>query len=130
MSATTSSLSVMVVDGSARTRKTLRRTLEQDGYAVTAVGDARRARESLRRRSPEAIILDVSLPGGDGCDIARSIRGGDRDLAILFFSSLDDTNSMWKGWRAGADTFVSKRVGVDGLVSELERVLRARQGIH
>ena len=80
---------VMVVDDSVVVRRTLSAILEQDpdlqlaGTASTGI----RALEELRRIDPDVLVLDLEMPGLDGLDILREIRGRGQDLPVIMFSS-------------------------------------------
>src|SRR3954470_1813538 len=81
---------VLIVDDHAGFRLSARRILEADGYEV--VGEARDGREAVeaaRRLRPKIVLLDVNLPDGDGCEVARELSGEKPSPAIVLTSSHD-----------------------------------------
>ena len=80
---------ILLVEDDEFIRDSVSRLLSGEGYAVTACADLRQARDALRRRMPELVILDVLLPDGSGFDLCREIRLSD-PAPILFLTCCDE----------------------------------------
>src|SRR5437763_1611758 len=70
---------ILVVDDEPRIAAIAADYLRHAGYDVTTAGDGVRALQLARARRPDLIVLDLTLPGKDGLDIARALRGVDID---------------------------------------------------
>ena len=84
-----SGLSVLVVDDDAPIRRMLARTLEAEGYAVESAADGGAALAAVERSLPDAIVLDVTMPGLDGLAVTRRLRGKGLRVPILLLTARD-----------------------------------------
>ena len=83
-------LRVLIIDDHAVYRSAVRELLERRGFAVVGEADsARSGLEAAERVAPEAILLDVRLPDGDGFDVCRALTRRDPELAVLLVSTDD-----------------------------------------
>jgi DNA-binding response OmpR family regulator len=117
---------VLVVDDERNIRGLLRMYLEQDGYIVeeTIEGEA-----ALRRLDedppPDLMILDLMLPGVDGWEVCRQVRGGPHsDLPILMLTARDDDVDKIVGLELGADDYVTKPFNPREIVARVKAILR------
>lgn len=100
---------VLIVDDSLTVRMDLAEAFEEAGFSVRGADSLQAARRELAERKPEAVILDVRLPDGDGVDFLRELRQRyAAGLAILMLSSAAEINSRLRGLNAGADEYVGK----------------------
>jgi len=103
---------ILIVDDETAGRETLQSILEVDGYSLLTASGGAEALKLARAAQPDAILLDVMMPGMDGFETCQRIRA-DANLAeipIILVTALDDRNSMLSGLEAGADDFISKPV--------------------
>jgi len=106
------SSTILIVDDETAGRETLQSILEVDGYSLLTASGGAEALKLARAAQPDAILLDVMMPGMDGFETCQRIRA-DANLAeipIILVTALDDRNSMLSGLEAGADDFISKPV--------------------
>lgn len=84
--------------------------LESAGYKVTQAEDGRRALKLLELHAFDAVVLDIIMPGLDGWEVIKKIRGDDRlkGLPVLAVTSLDDEETAAKGLEAGFDDWEAK----------------------
>lgn len=114
---------VLVVDDDLLLRRLLQGRLVAAGYAVTAVGTARAAREHLAREAVDAVVLDRQLGGDDGLEVCRWLRErGDRVPVLLLTGSLGET-AREIALAAGADDYLPKPVDLPELLEHLGALL-------
>ena len=104
----TSLPSVLVVEDDAPVRRMLERTLAAEGYAVAAVADGGSALAHAESVPPDAIVLDVAMPGIDGLAVARRLRSKGVSIPILMLTARDGVHDRVAGLDAGADDYLVK----------------------
>ena len=114
---------VLVVDDEPEIVRGLKIVLRDAGYAVEAAATKAEALASLRTRPPEALVLDLVLPDGDGVSVAKEVRSFSR-LPILVLSAVGDEREKVRALDAGADDYVTKPFGTEELLARLRAVLR------
>jgi two-component system, OmpR family, response regulator MprA len=118
---------VLVVDDEPAVRESLERALALEGYHVELARDGRAALERLGDSSPDAVILDLLMPGIDGVEVCRRLRrAGDR-TPILMLTARDGVASRVEGLDAGADDYLVKPFALEELLARL-RALGRRSG--
>jgi two-component system, OmpR family, KDP operon response regulator KdpE len=118
-----SGVRVLVVDDERQILRALRVLLGGAGFEVTTAETAQDALDKLTVRPPEAAILDLILPDGNGVDICRSIREWS-DMPIIVLSAVGDESEKVRALEAGADDYVTKPFGADELIARLRAALR------
>ena len=103
---------ILIVDDTAETRRLMRRVLERASMIVTEAGTGEDGLEAIRRDGPDAVVLDLRLPGMSGFDVARAIRA-DADPAVAATPLLACSASVHAEVRrealdAGCDAFEGK----------------------
>jgi DNA-binding NarL/FixJ family response regulator len=98
---------VLIIDDHAPFRAVTRELLERRGFTVVAEADGARAGlEAARSVAPDAVVLDVNLPDGNGIDVCRALTAANPALAVLLISA-DAHNGRWAG-DCGAAAFLPK----------------------
>ncbi len=115
---------VLLVDDDASIRRMLTRTLAAEGYAVSAVADGGAALAAVERSVPDALVLDVAMPGLDGLAVTRRLRGKGLALPILLLTARDGLGERVAGLDAGADDYLVKPFESDELAARLRALLR------
>ena len=116
--------SVLVVDDDAPVRRMLERTLAAEGYAVVAVADGGTALARAETTPPDAIVLDVAMPGMDGLAVARRLRSKGVSIPILMLTARDEVGDRVAGLDAGADDYLVKQFAVPELAARMRALLR------
>ena len=98
---------ILVVEDAPEYAQLVTAALRQDGHQVSSASTIEAAREQLRATSPALVILDLTLPDGDGLDLCREIRA-DTDAFVLILTGRDDEVDKLIGFRLGADDYVTK----------------------
>jgi two-component system, OmpR family, response regulator MprA len=119
---------VLVVDDDAPVRRMLARTLAAGGYEVTIAADGGQALAAAEKGAPDAVVLDVAMPGMDGLAVCRRLRANGLAAPILLLTARDAVSDRVAGLDAGADDYVVKPVATDELLARLRAHLRRGQG--
>ena len=117
-------MKILVVDDDRAVREALRRALTLAGYEVETAEDGERAIESIVRSVPEAVVLDVGLPGVDGLEVCRRLRRLGNRVPILILTARDAVDDRIDGLDAGADDYMVKPFDVGELKARLRALLR------
>ncbi len=117
-------LKILAVDDEPELCAMIRDILSEAGFHfVRAAKDCRSAREIFRSFAPDAVILDVMLPDGDGFSLMKEIRR-ERDVPVLFLSARDAGDDRLHGLGLGADDYIVKPFLPRELTLRLTAVLR------
>ena len=118
-------MKILVVDDERAVRESLRRALELEGYEIDL---AENGEEALRRiqsqPEPDAVILDVLMPGVDGLEVCRRLRDAGSRLPVLMLTARVEVENRVEGLDAGADDYVTKPFALDELKARLRALLR------
>jgi two-component system response regulator MprA len=119
-------MTILVVDDERAVRESLRRALELEGYEVELVSDGTTALERLEGKNdqPDAVILDVLMPGPDGLEVCRRLRKSGNRVPVLMLTARDEIESRVAGLDAGADDYVTKPFALEELLARLRALLR------
>ena len=114
---------VLVCDDEPQILRALRITLRDEGFEVIPATTAEEALDAAALRSPDAAILDLLLPDGDGIDVTRRLREWSA-LPIIVLSAVGEEEQKIRALQAGADDYVTKPFSPRELVARLHAVLR------
>ena len=121
-------MKILVVDDERAVRESLRRALELEGYEIELADDGLAALETLEASGePDAMILDVLMPGLDGLEVARRLRRGGSRLPILMLTARVEVDDRVAGLDAGADDYVTKPFALEELLARMRALLRRAQ---
>ncbi len=114
---------VLVVDDEVRITDLVSEYLDRAGFGVIRSTDGEAALEMFRSRHPDAVVLDLGLPGMDGLDVVRQLRS-ESDVPIVILTARSDETDRVVGLELGADDYVVKPFGPKELVARIRAVLR------
>ena len=114
---------ILVVDDDMPILRTLAANLRVRGYDVDLAPSGEAALEAAARHPPDAVILDLGLPGIDGIDVIRGLRGW-TNTPIIILSARDAQAAKIAALDAGADDYVTKPFGMGELLARLRAALR------
>jgi DNA-binding response OmpR family regulator len=114
---------VLMVEDDAVIREATQLALERHGYDVITAEDGLEAIECFEKSKPDAVLLDIMLPGLDGISVCRRIRETSM-VPIVMVSARGDALDIVLGLEAGADDYVTKPFDIQVLVARLRAVLR------
>jgi two-component system phosphate regulon response regulator OmpR len=115
---------ILVVDDDARLRALLSRYLAENGFRVSNASHAAEARDKLRFLSPDALVLDVMMPGESGLDLTASLRAENAQVPILLLTARGAPEDRIAGFESGADDYLGKPFEPRELVLRLRAMLR------
>ena len=119
---------ILVVEDDPDINKLLCRILEGAGYAVTLAADCAQARRAWTESQPDAALLDVMLPDGDGFSLLEELRRVENCVPVLFLSARDEDEARLRGLGLGADDYITKPFLPQELLLRLAAVLRRVYG--
>ena len=101
----------------------LKYSLEQENFQVISAKTAKESKEKLDDKSIDIVLLDVSLPDGNGFEICKEIKEKN-DIPIIFLTAQDEETSIVLGLDLGADDYIVKPFRTRELISRIKSVLR------
>lgn len=114
---------ILVCDDEMQIRRALRVILKDAGFEVVETADAAEALDAASVKPPDAAIIDLILPDGDGVEVCRSIRSWS-EMPILVLSAVGEEEQKVRALEAGADDYVTKPFGPRELIARLKAALR------
>jgi len=117
---------ILVVDDERAVRESLRRALQLEGYEIELAADGREALSLLADEDPQpdAVILDVLMPGVDGLEVCRRLRAAGNHVPVLMLTARDEVENRVAGLDAGADDYVTKPFALEELLARVRALLR------
>ena len=113
----------LVVDDDGKLQKLLREFLEGYGYEVFSSLDGNDMAQKLERTKPDVVVLDIMLPGKDGLELLKEIRGFSSVPVIMLTARGEDTDRI-VGLELGADDYLPKPFNPRELVARIRAVMR------
>ena len=115
---------VLVADDDRAVREALERALQLEGFEVELAGDGDTTLAAVERRTPDAVVLDIMMPGLDGLDVTRRLRRTGNRVPILLLTARDAIGDRVEGLDAGADDYLPKPFALEELIARLRALLR------
>lgn len=113
---------ILLVEDDVSIQNSLSLYLKENGYETVCAGTIAQARQ-LVETDPDLILLDVTLPDGDGLSFLRSLH---KDIPVIFLTARDDENLQIQSFDLGAEDYVEKPFSPQVLLSRIRNVLRRR----
>ncbi|HOV41129.1 MAG TPA: response regulator transcription factor [Oscillospiraceae bacterium] len=117
-------VNILVVEDDLKLNQIVCTHLNDNGYKATGCLNAQEAYEAMYNSIFDMIISDIMMPGTDGFEFARTVRGINKTIPILFMTARDDMTAMKKGFLAGIDDYMVKPINLDELVLRIGALLR------
>jgi two-component system alkaline phosphatase synthesis response regulator PhoP/two-component system response regulator RpaA len=117
---------ILVIDDDELVSRTLQRALKMYNYQVMVANSGTEGLQLARRHRPDLFVLDIMMPGADGYQVCRQIRGDPllTDLPVLFLTAKAKDEDKIEGFRAGADDYLSKPFNMEELQLRVKAILR------
>jgi two-component system, OmpR family, KDP operon response regulator KdpE len=120
---------ILVVDDEAAILRFLKPALAANDYQVATAGTVAEAVKHIAANAPDAVVLDLGLPDGDGKEVIRNVRQWS-DVPIIVLSARDRESEKIDALDLGADDFINKPFGVGELMARLRTAMRHRMQRH
>lgn len=120
---------LLIVEDEQHLAEGLRFNLEAEGYGVEVVDNGEAALELLAANPVRfhAVVLDVMLPGIDGFQVVKELRGSGQFIPVLMLTARDHPNDVLQGFEAGADDYLPKPFELAILIARLRGLLRRNE---
>lgn len=115
-------MKILLVEDNKSITKALAYNLEQNKYKVLSVGNILEAQRILATEKIDLIILDISLPDGNGFDLYKEIKEK-YGISTIFLTARDDENDIVKGLELGAEDYVTKPFSTRELLARINKIL-------
>jgi DNA-binding response OmpR family regulator len=119
---------ILVIEDAPDLADGLRANLEVEGYEVTVAHTGEEGLVAARRTPPDLVLLDVMLPGIDGYQVLARLRQASIDAPVLILTARGEEVDKVRGFRTGADDYVTKPFGVLELLLRIKALLRRSPG--
>ncbi|HAX81071.1 MAG TPA: DNA-binding response regulator [Actinobacteria bacterium] len=115
---------VLVVEDDAAVRRSVERALSFEGYEVSTAADGMKGLLAIAEKVPDAVVLDVMMPGVDGLTVCRRLRAAGDRTPILMLTARHELDDRVAGLDAGADDYLVKPFALEELLARVRALLR------
>jgi two-component system response regulator MprA len=115
---------ILVVEDDAAVRRSVERALGFEGYEVMTAEDGNKGLIAIAERAPDAVVLDVMMPGLDGLTLCRRVRAAGDRTPILMLTARHELDDRVAGLDAGADDYLVKPFALEELLARVRALLR------
>lgn len=123
-------MKILIIEDDAGLNRGISFALEQEGYEAVSARTFQEGYSLFERENPDAVILDLNLPDGDGINFCKKIRqlaGSKSETAILMLTARDLETDEIMGLTSGADDYITKPFSVSVLKIRLQNILRRKE---
>jgi len=110
---------ILVVDDEVKACALLKRFLEMKDYVVITANNGEDAIAKAKSEKPDAILLDIRMPGMEGTEVLKRIREFDKDVGIVMVTAVKEEQVGKEALKAGADEYITKPIDFDYLDTTL-----------
>ncbi|HEU5102133.1 MAG TPA: response regulator [Roseiflexaceae bacterium] len=130
----TANADILIVDDTPANLNVLSAILGKRGYRVRPAINGALALKAAQKAAPDLILLDVQMPGMDGYEVCRQLKGDSltRDIPVVFISALDDVLDKVEAFQLGAVDYITKPFQIEEVLARVENQLvlhRQREAI-
>nr|WP_222840226.1 response regulator transcription factor [Flavihumibacter stibioxidans] len=120
-------ISILLVEDEKKIAETLKKGLEELQYEVDLAYDGNAGREMFDNQSYDLVIADINLPGMNGYELLKHIRGVNQQVPVLLLTALSSTEDKIEGFETGADDYIVKPFDFAELVVRIRALLKRVQ---
>jgi DNA-binding response OmpR family regulator len=120
-------MKLLLVEDEAALRTTLVPALAQNGYVVEVAINFAQAYEKIKLYRYDCVLIDLTLPDGDGLDLVRSLKADGSPAGVLIFTARDTLEDRITGLDLGADDYLVKPFHLSELNARVRAIIRRRQ---
>ncbi len=114
---------ILVVDDEPNARTALAEILREEEYSVETAADGFKALARFEEFTPDLVLTDLKMPGMDGVELLRKLRGHEPDLPVVLMTAFGAVETAVSAMREGAADYLTKPLNTDELVMVIERAL-------
>lgn len=118
---------ILLVEDEESLNRAVSLKLSREGYTVHSAFSVGEAGELWHRHKVLLVICDVDLPDGSGVDFCKELRK-ESDVLFLFLTAMTGENDMMRGYRAGADDYITKPFYLPALISKVNAMMKRAEG--
>jgi len=118
---------ILIIEDNADIARGLKDNLEVEGYEVELALDGEQGLSRVRGQPPKLVILDLMLPRLDGMQVLRRLRDEGFEMPVLILSARAGEAEKVRGFRVGADDYVTKPFGLRELLARVDALFRRRR---
>ena len=118
---------ILIIEDNSDIARGLRDNLELEGYQVDIAADGEQGLARIRGKPPRLVILDLMLPRIDGMQVLRRLRDDGFEMPVLILSARAGEAEKVRGFRVGADDYVTKPFGLRELLARVDALFRRRR---
>lgn len=120
-------MKLLIVEDEPALRTSLMEYLRQDGYVVEAAASYEQAHEKIKLYQYDCVLLDLTLPDGNGLDVVRTLKADRSPAGVLIVSARGALDDKVLGLELGADDYLAKPFHLSELSARLKAIIRRRQ---
>jgi DNA-binding response OmpR family regulator len=120
-------LKILIVEDEAPLRASLLEFLRHDGYVCETAENYRQAHEKIKVYQYDCVLVDLTLPDGNGLNLVRTLKADKSEAGVLILSARDGLDDKIQGLELGADDYLAKPFHLAELNARLRAILRRRQ---
>jgi len=115
---------ILIVEDEALILENNRKAIIDAGYAALTAGSVAEARARLADGAPDAVVLDIMLPDGNGLDLLRELRNAGNKIPIIMLTAWGKPSDITMGLKLGANDYLTKPFTYDVLTARVEAMFR------
>lgn len=119
-------MNILLVEDEPKVSAFIKKGLEEQHYFVKAVNDGNNGQHIALTQDFDLIILDIMLPGINGMEICKAIRGSKKDAPVLILTALGTVHDKVNGLESGADDYLTKPFHFDELLARIKALTRRK----
>jgi DNA-binding response OmpR family regulator len=119
-------MKILLIEDEPELRKSIKHYLHQEGYVVESVADFIKASEKTSDYDYDCVLVDITLPNGNGLDIIRQLKQNNSKAGIIIISAKNSTTDKIQGLDLGADDYLAKPFDLAELNSRIKALIRRR----
>jgi len=120
---------VLVVDDEETVRNLLQRTLKEAGYTVATAANGEEALHEVSQQEPEAVLLDIKMPGLSGIDVLAKLTDDWPDICAIMVTAVGDTQTAIEAMKLGAYDYITKPFKPNDVVQKVQDALNKRESL-
>ena len=121
------SATVLIAEDESAARNSLTALLEESGFRVVAAADGNDALSRVLHEEPDAVLLDIRMPGLDGLSVLKRALAGGSDSAFLVMTAFGDSGTAIEAMKMGAFDYLTKPLDIENVLAQLKRAIDHRK---